>query len=1324
MEEDTINPAIVFLPAGVMTYNASSPDPPHTKFVRVDGLKGEGSMRLSLFKDSSPYHDCDISVSSLSIIGRDSIAAKTLEAQAKSLLIDVDESLRHTRDFCAFLADDLGGWIAKLALVMAAEEAEYQKVLDATQAIIFFGTPHRGSPKNSLDSAVHSIVGTCYQGILGDWFPETLNSLSRLLEEIDRKFRHIAHKFSIVSYYQTQPASASGPYQVIIQKECATLGLETEITIGVSRTYSEMRTLMNRHEVEVARVFLENSKIRHWDEFRYFMDMLEPAELGTEYEGRPSLSQRFPMPPSVFYRNNPDLQGWVAQDSSRYLCLPLARSADLPGVLGEAAKAIQETPDTHWIDCPSIAFSGPVSVSPGKSCILASLIHQLLTQQPRMFLYIRHLLPNLVDAMCSDMQTWKERCLWLCLRTLIHSPVRVAIYGFLHVETSESIGILQQIDSALDGTESRLRLVLVLAPGVETGIGNSHFVHLDIRSNDDLLADAGNGTAKNKALLSRNDMENILLEKLRLSLVTMERSDFIALIWIAFATRPLSLEELEAAVALDQAEWKNLLRDSKPPGHNVDERWYPHHYLAEKCLGLVREIQKSTHHRLATSFTLYAARNWICHYEMASSINPALEESGGYLNFVNDESAVQSWLTFVEYLSFPPTQRGEDFQFSLKISEPRLKCLLNIAKIEDLKLLFKLASRPSSLCGLERVLVYAAETADNDIFDRISMEPFSPEHVKGVSRALAISHGTIHGTLMKKAVSILHRDMIIRMQLEAFILGNTKISENLVSNLPFLPNAGESGLITDILIAGLEYDDEYVISDVCNSAQDAPWRRNVSLSGSKLHYVDNDSVNWSVLHAAAKYGNEKALSRILKSGLLHDISSIQGPQSPIFIAAAQGFPRTVDLLVSSGALVDSSNGNRRMSALHIASLLGNRETAETLLRGGANPTTYDTNGDYPLHFAIRGGHSHVAKLLVEHFPALPEPHNKTDDGTSMLALDRDVDQELANPDDTTTLDFSSAPLNYANIIGVTVLAEAAGSELADVCKLILQQGGDPNIRDDTGKVALHLAAKVGSASMVRDLIDRGSTTDQVTSTGHLTPMHYACYRGATDVVDLLVTLTDLSSEDDWDRTPISAAAYAGHLETVKLLHGFYDARERTQALCAAASQCHREVVEYFLNSGCAVDGVSSDLVPLLDVDPENAMMIQLLVQRGANLELMNGSGERAIHKAAEGGAYEATKILLDGGSPLETETFMGKTPLSLAIYWEYPKVVRLLLERNAKIRLPRRWNHYSSVLSFAMGGATTKPSTSSSTTGSHQRCSPDRPWPKRSTMQLHIGITG
>ncbi|KAI1365154.1 hypothetical protein F5Y08DRAFT_339029 [Xylaria arbuscula] len=653
MDEDIFKPTVSFHMTGVVPYDRSPPRPPETRsesllrsfihtlmnfrLFQVNGLGGELPVLSKLFEDS-PYSDCS-SIHSWRILGGDIDSVKTLEVAARNLLMAVSADLFgvDSQVSCAFLAEDLGGSIIKLALVIASEEAEYQKILHATQTVIFFGTPHRGSSEYSLDAAVHSVVVDCFQEIPGDWFPETLNSLSRYLEHIDQRFRRIAHMFNIISYYQKQPISSLKPYKVIVPKECATLGLETETMIGVSRAYSDMRIFMNRNEAHVARVLMKNSNIRHWDEFRYCMDILEPAELNLEYDGQMQLSLKYPTQPSHLYRNNPEFLAWISQEPvPRYLSLTLKNSADSAGLLSAVAKAIREIPDALWIACPLMTSSGPRGPPFGKSHILASLIHQVLEQQPRVFLYIQHLLPNLVDATRSNMQTWRERCLWLCLRTLIHSPIGVALYGFLHVETKESIEVLHQINSAVNATESRFRLVLAFAPGLTLGISSTDFLHMDLYSKHDPSA---------------NDYN------------TIERLDFFALTWIAFATRPLSLDELEVAAALIQAQesslknnhsekrpsgyaqspgvrlrdflpdiieidsnrvflclpyWqvRDLLSRSKPPCHDVGEDWSPHLYLAEKCLGLVKAIEASPYDQLAAGFTVSkygrsrATRSW------------------------------------------------------------------------------------------------------------------------------------------------------------------------------------------------------------------------------------------------------------------------------------------------------------------------------------------------------------------------------------------------------------------------------------------------------------------------------------------------------------------------------------------------------------------------------------------------------------------------------------------------------------------------------------------------------------------------------------------
>jgi hypothetical protein len=58
-----------------------------------------------------------------------------------------------------FIAHSLGGIMIKQALYLASSNPKFAFIKDATQGIIFFGTPHRGTrPESSLESIVTTVL--------------------------------------------------------------------------------------------------------------------------------------------------------------------------------------------------------------------------------------------------------------------------------------------------------------------------------------------------------------------------------------------------------------------------------------------------------------------------------------------------------------------------------------------------------------------------------------------------------------------------------------------------------------------------------------------------------------------------------------------------------------------------------------------------------------------------------------------------------------------------------------------------------------------------------------------------------------------------------------------------------------------------------------------------------------------------------------------------------------------------------------------------------------------------------------------------------------
>ncbi|KAG9229173.1 hypothetical protein BJ875DRAFT_207330 [Amylocarpus encephaloides] len=544
------------------------------RVVMVHGLMGPKRSNVPLWVEhwippDSTDNFITLHWSPSSIVGRDS-SEGGLEREARKLLRQLNSYLRDAGPSYVLWAEDMGGAIVKLALTIAAREARYRRVLDAIPAVVFFGTPHRASSTHSLDSTVLAVIEACYSGLLGDWLPATINTLSRQLEGIHERFSLISHQFSIISHYQR--SSFSTPCHVIVTEECATLGLENEITIGCNRPPRDMENLMNWQEESTLQIHLINIKIAHWERFKHFLNILESTRPKRELEG-PVLS--LPRSTKVMARCSRDseLVDWVSSENApRYMKVAIGSTVDPSKLLNSMAGAMWKYPDTLWLACPSVDLGDASGILQDEVGIYAGLLQQVLTQQPRAFLHMQHLVSILTDAIRGHAESWKQRALWLCLRTVIQAPIGVSTYGFLHVNTSTSINVLRQVDSALQGTESMFRLVLAFTEGLPAGFDDLECIGLDFESEDledchlvdtNLLSKApANLTVKRdtpstgsieETMQRSTTSKNIPLQLLALRIQALGRPIFIALTWTAFATRPLSIDELDLVLAFDDS---------------------------------------------------------------------------------------------------------------------------------------------------------------------------------------------------------------------------------------------------------------------------------------------------------------------------------------------------------------------------------------------------------------------------------------------------------------------------------------------------------------------------------------------------------------------------------------------------------------------------------------------------------------------------------------------------------------------------------------------------------------------------------------------------
>jgi uncharacterized protein len=225
-----------------------------------------------------------------------------------------------------------------------------------------------------------------------------------------------------------------------------------------------------------------------------------------------------------------------------------------------------------------------------------------------------------------------------------------------------------------------------------------------------------------------------------------------------------------------------------------------------------------------------------------------------------------------------------------------------------------------------------------------------------------------------------------------------------------------------------------------------------------------------------------------------------------------------------------------------------------------------------------------------------------DDGGSPLARDRDGAMALAHAaraGQTALVQMFlelGAPIDARNIAGSTALYAAAESDRAAVVRLLLDKGADPNLPGRSGVTPLGAAAFRGNVGVVDTLLAHGADAKIADRTGKA-PIVYAAAFGFTAIVSRLIAAgVDPNARYGNDLTALMWAA--GH----------------------------------------------DDGAGLRDIEA----VIELLVERGAQLDLADNRGRTALMIAAENGHATVVELLLRHGADRSLRDRDGKTALELA----------------------------------------------------------------------------
>ncbi|KAL9121680.1 MAG: hypothetical protein Q9187_001757 [Circinaria calcarea] len=444
-------------------------------------------------------------------------------------------------------------------------------------------------------------------------------------------------------------------------------------------------------------------------------------------------------------------------------------------------------------------------------------------------------------------------------------------------------------------------------------------------------------------------------------------------------------------------------------------------------------------------------------------------------------------------------------------------------------------------------------------------------------------------------------------------------------------------------------------------------------------------ISSSLLSETAGKSNTKILQMLLKQGI-----PVQTKDQILALvlkeAVLGGSVSAVGILLETGANPNLSLPNET-PALIYAAQEGKMDVVQLLVDKGADLGMKDNRtGLTALQCAVLGGHEAVVRLLSEQGNLANEVIEPLLALTSLYRSvfwedETEIDQVLANPiwlDVKVGQDFLR-------------LHTAAKMGKDKVVTLLLGLGADIEAKDFSGHTALHTAARQGQDKVVKLLLDIGA--DIEARVGFLrdadgsvgadavgvgcTALHLAARNGRDGTAHVLLSCgANFEATDDRGRTAL-IHALSSHAAAEKLLlkeRAKIDTidNDRWTTLLHTAQDGHAAVIQLLLKEGAKIDATDNDGWTALihAADGGNAAVIQRLLEEGANLGIQSQLGMTAFLHAVnkfENNNTSGIQLLLDRGCDIEATNADGKTALSLAASRGLPNLIRWLFEKGAQI---------------------------------------------------------
>jgi ankyrin repeat protein len=285
-------------------------------------------------------------------------------------------------------------------------------------------------------------------------------------------------------------------------------------------------------------------------------------------------------------------------------------------------------------------------------------------------------------------------------------------------------------------------------------------------------------------------------------------------------------------------------------------------------------------------------------------------------------------------------------------------------------------------------------------------------------------------------------------------------------------------------------------------------------------------------------------------------------------------------------------------------------------------------------------------------------------------------------------------VNATSSNGSTPLHYAAYNGHTDVVKLLLENGADPSIKDNTGKTAADIARERGRieiANMIENIMElfealkKGDIpkaekllvnlrVPNARDKNGVSLLHWATFIGHAGIVRSLIEKGADVNIKDWNgKTPLHYAARIGDAIIAKLLlENAADINAKIERSFYVPEVFHELIVDkkedhVILGNWSADDYLGEDL-PLtalhFAIIGGDVATVKLLIEKGSDVNSKTPGGITPLHLAAVSGNADVARLLLKRGADVNARDNVGRIPLH---YASNASVAKMLIEAGADI---------------------------------------------------------